>query len=104
LSEGRHGYLVRRTFVPDDKLEEKFINDKKKEVNSVFVYSYCLFIYLFADILICLLNRKYMKMTWVISWYKSTTILIHLIRRRIAREMWFLKILNKYDTFLLVLL
>ncbi len=40
--------MVRRTFVPDDKLEEKFINDKKKEVNSVFVYSYCLFIYLFV--------------------------------------------------------
>jgi hypothetical protein len=46
LSEGRHGYLVRRTFVPDDKLEEKFINDKKKEVNSVFCI-FILFVYLF---------------------------------------------------------
>jgi hypothetical protein len=46
LSEGRHGYLVRRTFVRDDKLEEKFINDKKKEVNSVFCI-FILFVYLF---------------------------------------------------------
>jgi hypothetical protein len=58
--------LVRRTFVPDDKLEEKFINDKKKEVSSVFCI-FILFVYLFIDILICLLNRKYMKMTWVIG-------------------------------------
>jgi hypothetical protein len=60
FTEGRHEYLVRRTFVPDVKLEEKFINDKK-EVSGVFLYIHI--VYLFSNILICLLNRKYMKMT-----------------------------------------
>jgi hypothetical protein len=43
--------LVRRTFVPDDKLEEKFINDKKKELSSVFLYIHivCLFIYRYSN-------------------------------------------------------
>jgi hypothetical protein len=44
LTEGRQGYLVRRTFVPDSKLEEKFANDKKKVVSGVFIF--ILFIYL----------------------------------------------------------
>ncbi|XP_062230035.1 replication protein A 70 kDa DNA-binding subunit B-like [Phragmites australis] len=31
LTEGKPGYLVKTTFVPDDKLETKFLNDKAKK-------------------------------------------------------------------------
>jgi hypothetical protein len=51
LTEGRHGYLVKRTFVPDVKLEKKSVNDKKKEASGVFfVYSYCLFVYKYSNL------------------------------------------------------
>jgi hypothetical protein len=60
LTEGRQGYLVRRTFVPNSKLEEKFINEKNKVVSGGF---YIYIIYLFTNILICFLNMKYIKMT-----------------------------------------
>jgi hypothetical protein len=32
LTEGRQGYLVRRTFIPNDKIEEKFMMDKDNKV------------------------------------------------------------------------
>jgi hypothetical protein len=34
LTEGRQGYLVRRTFIPDDKAEEKFMMDKDNMVSN----------------------------------------------------------------------
>jgi hypothetical protein len=45
LTEGRQGYLVTRTFIPDDMLEKKFINDQNKKVRSIIFhgYSYSLF-------------------------------------------------------------
>jgi hypothetical protein len=46
----RQGYLVRKTFVHDSKLEVKFVNDKKKIVSGGF---YIYIIYLFTNILIC---------------------------------------------------
>jgi hypothetical protein len=44
LTEGRQRYLVRRTFVPDVKLEEIFVNDKKKEVSGVFLYIHIVYL------------------------------------------------------------
>jgi hypothetical protein len=44
LTEGRQGYLVRRTFVPNVKLEEIFVNDKKKEVSGVFLYIHIVYL------------------------------------------------------------
>jgi hypothetical protein len=34
--EGRQEYLVRRTFIPDDKLEEKFSSDQNNKVRNIF--------------------------------------------------------------------
>ena len=36
LTEGKPGYLVKKTFVPDDKLETKFLNDKAEKVKNTF--------------------------------------------------------------------
>jgi hypothetical protein len=36
LTEGRQGYLVIRTFIPDDVLEEKFKNDQNNKVRDIF--------------------------------------------------------------------
>jgi hypothetical protein len=34
LTEGRQGYLVRRTFIPDDKIEENIMMDKDNKVSN----------------------------------------------------------------------
>jgi hypothetical protein len=34
LTEGRQGYLVRKTFIPDDKIEEKIMMDKDNKVSN----------------------------------------------------------------------
>jgi hypothetical protein len=34
LTEGRQGYLVRRSFIPDDKIEEKFMMDRDNKVSN----------------------------------------------------------------------
>jgi C4-type Zn-finger protein len=36
LTEERQGYLVTRTFIPDDVLEEKFKNDQNNKVRDIF--------------------------------------------------------------------
>jgi hypothetical protein len=47
----RQGYLVRRTFVHDSKLEVKFVNDKKKIVSGGFyIYIIYLFIYKYSNL------------------------------------------------------
>jgi hypothetical protein len=34
LTEGRQGYLVRRTFIPGDKIEENIMMDKDNKVSN----------------------------------------------------------------------
>jgi hypothetical protein len=37
MIKGRYGYFVRRTIIPDDKLEEKFISDQNNKVQNIFL-------------------------------------------------------------------
>ena len=40
LTEGRQGYLVKRTYIPDDKLEKKFMNDDADKVSHIFLQDF----------------------------------------------------------------
>jgi hypothetical protein len=42
LTEGRQGYLVTRTYIADDMLEEKFINDQNKKVRIIIFHVHIL--------------------------------------------------------------
>jgi hypothetical protein len=56
LTEGRQGYLVTRTFIPDEKHEKKFLNDKHNKVSNI-IFRLCM-LNLSCNILMYLLNRK----------------------------------------------
>jgi hypothetical protein len=42
LIEGRQGYLVTWTYIPNDMLEEKFINDQNKKVRIIIFHVHIL--------------------------------------------------------------
>jgi hypothetical protein len=46
LMEGRQGYLVTMTYISDDMLEEKFINDQNKKVRIIIFHVHILICFL----------------------------------------------------------
>lgn len=46
LTEGKPGYLVKKKFVPDDKLEAKFLNDIAEKVTNFYYLFHKLLYYI----------------------------------------------------------